>query len=192
MELSGDANRIVQSYSLGMRQRLGLALACLGDPRLLILDEPSNGLDPEGVRDLRSLLRQMSSEGVTVFISSHQLAEIDQMAEHIGIFRQGELIDQGRLQGLRKYSRELHLRVGDRTKASECLKANGWSTWSDDDSSLRITVRSEKDSASIARLLVTSGVKVYELHAPKPALEDLFLQLLANSEGEDAGLVSRN
>ena len=192
MELSGDANRIVQSYSLGMRQRLGLALACLGDPRLLILDEPSNGLDPEGVRDLRSLLRQMSSEGVTVFISSHQLAEIDQMAEHIGILRQGELIYQGRLQGLRKYSRELHLRVGDRTKASECLKANGWSTWSDDDSSLRITVRSEKDSASIARLLVTSGVEVYELHAPKPALEDLFLQLLANSEGEDAGLVSRN
>ena len=92
MELSGDADRTVRSYSLGMRQRLGLALACLGDPRVLILDEPSNGLDPEGIRELRSLLRQISSEGVTVFISSHQLAEIDQIAEHIGILRKGELI----------------------------------------------------------------------------------------------------
>ena len=192
MELSDDADRTVRSYSLGMRQRLGLALACLGDPRILILDEPSNGLDPVGVRDLRSLLRQISSEGVTVFISSHQLAEIDQIAEHIGILRQGELIYQGRLQGLRRYSRELHLQVDDRTKASECLKVNGWSVWSDDDGSLRITVRSEKDSASIARLLVTHGVDVYDLHAPKPTLEDLFLQLLANSGGEDGGLVPRH
>jgi ABC-type multidrug transport system ATPase subunit len=192
MELSGDADRTVRSYSLGMRQRLGLALACLGDPRILILDEPSNGLDPEGVRDLRSLLRQISSEGVTVFISSHQLAEIDQIAEHIGILRQGELIYQGRLQGLRKYSRELHLQVDDRTKASECLEANGWSAGKDGDGSLRITVRSEKDSASIVRLLVTRGVDVYDLHAPEPTLEDLFLQLLANSEGEHAGLAPRH
>lgn len=186
MELSGDADLTVRSYSLGMRQRLGLALACLSDPRVLILDEPSNGLDPEGVRDLRSLLRQISSEGVTVFISSHQLAEIDQIAEHIGILRQGELIYQGRLQGLRKYSRELHLQVNDRTKASECLRTNSWRAWMGDDGSLCVTVRSETDSAGIARLLVSGGVEVYELHTPKPTLEDLFLQLLTNSEGEDA------
>lgn len=186
MDLSDDAERTVRTYSLGMRQRLGLALACLGDPRILILDEPGNGLDPEGVRDLRRLLRQISSEGVTVFISSHQLAEMDQIAEHIGIVRQGALIYQGRLQDLRKYSRELHLQVDDRTRANECLKASGWSPWSDDDGSLRITVRSETDSASIARLLVTSGREIYELHSPRPTLEDIFLQLLADSEGEHA------
>jgi lantibiotic transport system ATP-binding protein len=192
MDLSGDAGRTVRSYSLGMRQRLGLALACLGDPRILILDEPSNGLDPEGVRDLRKLLRQISSEGVTVFISSHQLAEIDQIAEHVGILRQGELIYQGRLQGLGQYSRELHLRVDDRTKANECLNANGWIAWIDDDGSSRVALRSETDSANIAKILVNSGVAVYELHAPKPTLEDLFLQLLTNSEGEDAGLAPRH
>jgi lantibiotic transport system ATP-binding protein len=183
MDLTEDADRMVRTYSMGMRQRLGLARACLGEPRLLILDEPTNGLDPEGVRDLRKLLRQLASErGVTVFLSSHLLSEIDQMAEYIGILRQGELIYQGELGGLRKYQRELHVRVDLPARAQEVLNASGWFTEAQDDGSLRVFLASEPDSAGVARVLVQAGIGVYALHPAKPTLEELFLQLVGHPE----------
>ena len=183
MDLTADADRTVRSYSMGMRQRLGLARACLGEPRILILDEPTNGLDPEGVRDLRKLLRQLASEhGVTVFLSSHLLSEIDQMAEYIGILRQGELIYQGELRGLRKYQRELYIRVDLPARALEVLKASGWATEAQDDGSLRVLLAAEPESAGVARVLVQAGIGVYELHSPKPSLEELFLQLVEHPE----------
>jgi lantibiotic transport system ATP-binding protein len=183
MDLTEDADRTVRTYSMGMRQRLGLARACLGEPRLLILDEPTNGLDPEGVRDLRMLLRKLASEReVTVFLSSHLLNEIDQIAEYIGILRQGELIYQGELGGLRKYQRELHVRVDFPARAQEVLNAGGWLTEAQDDSSLRVFLASERDSADVARVLVQAGIGLYASYPPKPTLEELFLQLVGQPE----------
>lgn len=94
--LERDAHRRVRVYSLGMRQRLGIALALLGEPRVLVLDEPSNGLDPAGIVELRTLLQRMAGElGITVFVSSHQLAEVELMASHVGVLHQGKLRFQG-------------------------------------------------------------------------------------------------
>ncbi|HEX3582062.1 MAG TPA: ATP-binding cassette domain-containing protein [Thermoanaerobaculia bacterium] len=100
--LDDDANRLVREYSLGMRQRLGLALALLGSPELLILDEPTNGLDPAGIHEMRDLIRRMPAEhGVTVFLSSHLLAEVEQIAGFIGIIHKGRMVFQGPLAELR-------------------------------------------------------------------------------------------
>ena len=100
-ELTKDARRVVRTYSTGMRQLLGLAAAWLGRPALLLLDEPSNGLDPAGTRKLRSLLRRASEHGATVFVSSHVLSEIEQIADWIGIVNAGRLVFQGELSVLR-------------------------------------------------------------------------------------------
>jgi ABC-2 type transport system ATP-binding protein len=100
--LAGDANRLVREYSLGMRQRLGLALALLNSPDLLILDEPTNGLDPAGIHEMRDLIRGLPAEhGVTVFLSSHLLAEVEQIAGFIGIIHEGRMVFQGSLDALR-------------------------------------------------------------------------------------------
>ena len=101
--LTSDADRLVRTYSHGMRQRLGLALALLGEPRLLILDEPTNGLDPTGTRQLRDLLRGIARhDGMTVFLSSHLLSEVEQVADYVAILREGRLLFQGELSDLRR------------------------------------------------------------------------------------------
>ena len=98
VKLTKDADRRVREYSLGMRQRLGLALALLNQPQLLILDEPTNGLDPAGIHEMRDLIRRLPDDaGVTVFLSSHLLREVEQIASHIGIIHEGRLLFQGRL-----------------------------------------------------------------------------------------------
>src|SRR5262245_53764669 len=98
VKLAQDANRRVREYSLGMRQRLGLALALLNKPKLLILDEPTNGLDPAGIHEMRDLIRRLPEEfGATVFLSSHLLSEVEQLATHIGIIHEGSLLFQGTL-----------------------------------------------------------------------------------------------
>ena len=98
----------VKEYSLGMKQRLGIAMALVGKPRILILDEPTNGLDPAGIQEIRNLIRDMPrSLGCTVIVSSHLLSEIEQMADHVGIIRRGEMIYQGTLAGLEKNGRSL-------------------------------------------------------------------------------------
>lgn len=103
VRLTDVANQCVSAYSTGMRQRLGLALALLGDPKLLILDEPTNGLDPAGIQEMRSYLRRLPEEsGVTVFLSSHLLSEVELMSTHIGIIDRGRLLFQGALASLRQ------------------------------------------------------------------------------------------
>jgi lantibiotic transport system ATP-binding protein len=103
VRLSADADRLVRQYSLGMKQRLGLALALLNSPDLLILDEPTNGLDPAGIPEIRDLLRRMPRErGTTIFLSSHLLSEVEQIAESIGIVHEGKLLFQGSLAQLRE------------------------------------------------------------------------------------------
>lgn len=179
--LTADAHRVVRGYSLGMRERLGLALAWLGQPRLLMLDEPANGLDPAGIRELRGHLRQFAQDqNVTVFLSSHALNEVEQVADWIGIINHGRLLFQGKPQELRCYQAPLTV-VSDRNSdAAAALKANGWKVLKMSDDLITVQISSDTDAGVINRCLLNQGIQVYRLERKQETLEDLFLGLLSN------------
>ena len=175
--LSDSADRRVRDYSLGMRQRLAIALALLGSPRLLVLDEPGNGLDPAGILDMRGLLRGLAADGITVFVSSHQLGEIEQVATHVGVLRAGRLCFEGRLEELRGRVRpRLLLRCGDNVRARAMLTVNGESvSWRDADT---LVLGLEGTSAAqINHFLVGHGLEVHHLAMERASLETLFFDL---------------
>src|SRR5437763_4060299 len=123
--LVGLAHRLDQrvgTYSLGMRQRLGIAQALLGRPRVLILDEPANGLDPAGIREMRGLLRGLAAEGLSVFVSSHLLAEIELMCDRVAIIHRGQILKEGTVRGLIASQRAMELHVGDVERAAAVLR----------------------------------------------------------------------
>lgn len=166
----------VGHYSLGMRQRLGLARALLGKPRLLLLDEPMNGLDPDGMADMRRTIRALpEAAGVTVFLSSHLLAEVEQVATHIGLMRSGRLVAQGRLDELlRRAAPGLFVRTGDLGRAHDLLLSRSIAVRRDGVGLTVIAGGSEADAAFIARMIVEAGIAVHEI-APRPAdLEQLY------------------
>jgi len=175
VELDRAAHRRVKGYSLGMRQRLGLAAALLGEPELLILDEPANGLDPEGVRWLRDFLRAFAGEGRTVLVSSHLLAEVAQTADRVLIVNRGRLVTESSLD-------ELTARVGGavlvRTPCTTELRARlrtaGLDSTEADDGSLLVPGTTPQRVGEIA---FAAGVPVHELRSEGSSLEEVFLQL---------------
>jgi ABC-2 type transport system ATP-binding protein len=179
--LTADANRVVRAYSLGMRQRLGLALAWLGEPSLMMLDEPANGLDPAGIRELRGHLQQLAHDhNVTIFLSSHVLNGVEQVADYIGIINRGQLLFQGKLQELQRYQAPLTV-VGDRGfDAAALLKANGWQVLKDSENLLEVQISLDEDIAAINRCLLDNGLHVYRLERRQETLEDLFLRMVVN------------
>jgi len=179
--LTADANRVVRAYSLGMRQRLGLALAWLGEPSLIMLDEPANGLDPAGTRELRGHLQQLAHDhNVTIFLSSHVLNEVEQVADYIGIINRGQLLFQGKLQELQRYQAPLTV-VADRGfDAAALLKANGWQVLKDSENLLEVQISLDEDIAAINRCLLDNGLHVYRLERRQETLEDLFLRMVVN------------
>ena len=185
--LLDSADRRTREYSLGMRQRLAIALALLGQPRLLILDEPSNGLDPGGILDMRRLLRQLAAEdGITVFISSHLLSEIDQIASHVGVLLAGELRFEGELDQLRsRVKPRLLIRCDDPLRARDLLAASGEIVASRDAETLVVTL-AEKSEAQLNRLLVGQGIEVSHLAREVASLEALFFDLTVDAPMEDA------
>lgn len=179
--LSDSSSRLVRQYSLGMRQRLGIAQALLGNPRLLILDEPTNGLDPAGMREMRSLIRSMPDRcGATVLISSHLLSEMEQMAEHVGVIHHGQLVFQGLLTDLQRHSRgDILLRVLRSELAAPILNMHPCSP-----DSAEFTLPPMEDSA-LARLimhLAQSGAGVVEVKRREKTLEEIFLSLTRRDE----------
>lgn len=179
IKLTGDAHRRVREYSLGMRQRLGLALALLNKPELLILDEPTNGLDPAGIHEMRDLLRRLPAEfGVTVFLSSHLLSEVEQIASHIGIIHQGRLLFQGPLSELQdKHRVQLTIGVNQPEQASNCLTAAGWNVQIRADGMLGINAGTREDAVRINNLLISQSLEVFHLAQAQVSLEDIFLTL---------------
>ncbi|WP_236790603.1 ABC transporter ATP-binding protein [Amycolatopsis sp. GM8] len=176
VDLTDRAKDSYRTYSLGMKQRLGLAAALLKDPRLLVLDEPTNGLDPAGIADMRVLLRKLAADGVTVLLSSHLLAEVSQICDRIGVLSHGKLVTQATIEELRAGG-TLHVTAepAERAEAElialvgrESLHANG--------SGFDLNV--EPAAASrINTALVTAGVEVSELRWREPDLEQNFLEL---------------
>lgn len=182
--MEGAADRLVRGYSTGMKQRLGLALALLGMPELLILDEPTNGLDPAGMQEMRALIRRLPEElGVTVLLSSHLLAEVEQVATHIGIIQEGRLVFQGTQDELRaQMEGQAILQVDHPDRAREVLTNAGWTARSNGSPRLAVAVSSPSDTAMVNALLVRNGINVYHLGLDQPTLEDVFLTLTRRSE----------
>ena len=178
VHLTQDRNRRVGQYSLGMRQRLGIAMALLGSPKLLILDEPTNGLDPAGIQEMRALIRNMpAATGATVLISSHLLGEMEQMVEQVGIIDHGHILFEGPLTELQRHSRgNVTLRLLDPAKAAPILRANGLTAHSD---SCVVTLPPLQDAllADLVQKLAACGAGVVELTSHTKTLEEIFLSL---------------
>ena len=178
VHLTQDRNRRVWQYSLGMKQRLGIAMALLGSPKLLILDEPTNGLDPAGIQEMRALIRNMpAATGATVLISSHLLGEMEQMVEQVGIIDHGHILFEGPLTELQRHSRgDVTLRLLDPAKAAPILRANGLTAHSD---SCVVTLPPLQDAllADLVQKLAACGAGVVELTPRTKTLEEIFLSL---------------
>jgi ABC-2 type transport system ATP-binding protein len=169
--LAGVDNRAVKKYSLGMRQRLGLAAALLREPRLLVLDEPTNGLDPQGIREIRDLLAELNKAGTTVFLSSHQLAEVEQLCTRVGIVDRGRLVLQQDLDELRGPTGRVMVRTPDADRAAALL--DGRVERRDGD---RLLV-ADADPAEVNARLVAAGLRVSEIGPERRSLEDLMLSV---------------
>ena len=178
VHLTQDRNRRVGQYSLGMKQRLGIAMALLGSQKLLILDEPTNGLDPAGIQEMRALIRNMpAATGATVLISSHLLGEMEQMVEQVGIIDHGHILFEGPLTELQRHSRgNVTLRLLDPAKAAPILRANGLTAHSD---SCVVTLPPLQDAllADLVQKLAACGAGVVELTPHTKTLEEIFLSL---------------
>ncbi|MEZ2661405.1 ABC transporter ATP-binding protein [Aneurinibacillus aneurinilyticus] len=178
VRLTKNAQRPVKGYSLGMKQRLGIAAALISCPELLILDEPTNGLDPAGIQEIRELIIQMPKQyGITVLVSSHLLSEIEQVATYVGIIDQGKLIFQNSMNELRKQSqRNIHIEVNQPIEASVLLQKQGWKI-TVEDNILSFPSLTHEQTASIVKELVLHRFSVYRVVEHKKSLEDTFLEL---------------
>ena len=177
--LAERATQRVKGYSTGMKQRLGLAAALLGDPDLLILDEPTNGLDPSGMHEVRTFIRELADRhGKTVFLSSHLLGEVEQVCDRVAIINLGEIVREGAVEELLAGKSTLRVEAQPLQRAAEVLRAH-WpvavnETW--------LTVSARRDeSPQIVRQLVAAGVDVYQVTGQRQTLEEYFLAVVQES-----------
>ncbi len=192
--LADAADKRVKAYSQGMRQRLGVGLALLGAPQVLVLDEPTNGLDPQGMREVRLLLRRLADEGATVFVSSHLLWEVEAMCDRVGVLARGRLVAEGPPGELRTAGDIVRVEVDDPERARRVLATFAAGTilgepaepqdgWRPEMGSLRVRVQLPATPAELNSALVSAGVRVSALVPERASLEDVFLSLV---EGADA------
>ncbi|MBV9070176.1 MAG: ABC transporter ATP-binding protein [Acidobacteria bacterium] len=177
-DLVSLAHRLEQrvgTYSLGMRQRLGIAQALLGDPKLLILDEPANGLDPAGIREIRELLRRLASEReMSIFISSHLLAEIELTCDRVAIIHKGRILREGTVRELISSRREMELRVDDVARAA-AIATDRNLTYRTDTDRIWIAIE-EPDTPPVITALVDAGINVFHAQRRTQSLEEMFLE----------------
>jgi ABC-2 type transport system ATP-binding protein len=184
--LTAAAKRKFRQYSLGMKQRLGIAAALLGDPQVLILDEPANGLDPEGIRWMRDLLKSLAREGRTVLVSSHLLSEVELLADDVVIVAGGRLVRQGTVEevtGSMAHAQRIRVRTPNADSLAAAL--TGASSGVDGAAQVSVQPGSTPDllyvagleAPQVGRAALAAGVELHELVAEKPDLEDVFLQL---------------
>jgi ABC-2 type transport system ATP-binding protein len=166
-----------------MKQRLAIAAALMVERDLIVLDEPTNGLDPQGTREVRTLIRQIAAEGITVFVSSHLLAEVEQVSSHVGVMRAGKLVFQGELAALRRTAApRIAVRTPDLTAAAEVMKKLGLADPHPGDETVTAEL-GDVAPESVTAELVHAGVAVRALTVESPSLEDLFVGL--TGEGFD-------
>jgi ABC-2 type transport system ATP-binding protein len=181
VKLNARADDRSARYSLGMKQRLGVAAALLKDPELLILDEPTNGLDPAGMAEMREFIRSLAAAGRTVMLSSHLMGEVEHVSDRVGVIRAGSLIAEGTLDELRGRA-GLRIRAEPLAQAARVVgELSGVEAVSSADGVLEITVDTLQ-APTINRALVEAGIAVSELHAHTASLEDVFLELTTNGD----------
>ena len=179
VELEGAANRRAGGYSLGMRQRLGLATALLGDPEVLIADEPANGLDPQGIRWLRDFLRGLAAEGRTVLVSSHVLAEVAQTADEVVIINRGRLVLQGPMhEVLARATGGTRVRSPEAERLRGLLEAAGLPAQAVGDGALVVEGAPER----VGETAAANGIVLHELGVERATLEEVFLELTQSEE----------
>jgi ABC-2 type transport system ATP-binding protein len=188
--LGARADSRFATYSLGMKQRLGIAAALMKDPDLLILDEPANGLDPPGILEVRTLMRTFADEGRTVFVSSHILAEIEHVCDRVAIVARGRCIASGRVSELLQSTNAQYRVRADDPRAREVLTAGGWSVESDADGALVVGVDASR-SHEVTGTLAHAGIFLSELTPISRSLEDVFLELTGTRHEEPEALVTR-
>jgi ABC-2 type transport system ATP-binding protein len=175
VSLSHRLDQRVGTYSLGMRQRLGIAQAMLGRPKLLILDEPANGLDPAGIREIRELLRSLAREaGLSVFVSSHLLGEVELMCDRVAIIHRGRILRDGRVGDIIASEREMELRVDDPTRAAGVLAEKGVQLRTAGD--LIFIPIEESEAPPLIRALAEANVAVFHAQRKVQTLEEMFLE----------------
>ena len=187
VETVGLAARIhdpVRTYSHGMRQRLGLAQALLPAPELILLDEPTEGLDPEGIHEIRTLIQRLNRErGLTVLFSSHLLSEVEQLCDRVAILHRGEKIFDGRWESLATDGSRLALDVDDWTKTARIVAALGGKVLPE----ARIELPPTRDVAELVTALVAAGVKVRAVEPQRRSLEQIYLELTAGGGAKAGG-----
>ena len=180
VRLEQQMDKKVRDYSLGMKQRLGIAMALARQPRLLILDEPTNGLDPAGIEEMRTLLRRLADDGVTVMVSSHLLGEIDKTATVLGILSGGRMIFQGtRAELMTASTPDLLITCRDTERAGAIL-AN-LDARALDGQRIRIRGLDDERTAGVVAALVGEGVAIFEVRRHEQTLEDVFMRFTADS-----------
>lgn len=179
VSLTGEERRPVKGFSLGMKQRLGIAAALLGSPELLILDEPTNGLDPSGIQEIRSLIKRLPQEqGITVLVSSHLLSEVEQMADTVGIIRQGKMVYQDSIANLQQQAAgDLRLAVSE-PEAALALALQRGCRGEMQEGRIVLPRLSDASVALLIKELVESGHAVYRVEERRQSLEQFFLQVV--------------
>lgn len=176
------SNQLVKTFSLGMKQRLSIAIALLHDPQLLILDEPTNGLDPEGIVEIRQLIKMLHSEfGKTIVVSSHLLSEVEKIATHFGIIHKGKLLFQGTKEDLQRMQPEQHvveLETIDTERAAQLLK-HKFIVDKKNDSVLHINDVKREQIPALAEMLVQERIAIYKINAPQNSLEEIFFKIIS-------------
>ena len=181
VEMREAADRRCGGYSTGMRQRLGLAATLLGDPELLILDEPANGLDPQGIRWLRDFLRAAAAEGRTVLVSSHVLAEVEQTVDDVLVIHRGRLVKSGPIASLTAED-AVRARSPRAAELAAALERDGAEVSADGD----LLVVRGRSGAEVGELAFAAGLPLHELSAEVASLEEVFFQLTSDGEAEEA------
>lgn len=182
VDLREQKKKKASKLSMGMKQRLGIAMAIFHDPQLLVLDEPLNGLDPQGIFEMRKLFQNLNEQGKTIFLSSHILSELEKVATHIGIIEKGEMIFQGtKNELLSQVERYVSLKVNDAETAISILSTLSFSIQNNGNNKLSVKINDDQQFNSLLKSLVHNGIEIYEIEAQNTNLEQIFINLISQT-----------
>ncbi|AYZ10985.1 ATP-binding cassette domain-containing protein [Chryseobacterium arthrosphaerae] len=179
VDLYKEKKKKASALSMGMKQRLGIAMAIYNDPRLLILDEPLNGLDPQGIFEMRKLFQYLNEQGKTIFLSSHILSELEKTATHIGIIEGGKMIFQGtKNELLNQVEREVTLKVDQPEKALSILQES-FSAMLNSSGKISVKITDDKSFNTLLKSLIQNGIEIYDTESQSSNLEQIFINLIS-------------